>query len=79
MCWAGYYRKRSLSDLPEHLAAPALRALLNAKITRLAQLSRFTEKEVLQLHGMGPNAMGVLRGALKPRGLSFRRVLPRSM
>jgi hypothetical protein len=26
----------------------------------------------MRLHGMGPNAMAVLRDALKERGLSFR-------
>jgi hypothetical protein len=34
-------------------------------------LSRRSEKQVLELHGMGPNAMGKLRANLKKAGLSF--------
>ncbi len=30
------------------------------------------ESDVMKLHGMGPNAMRVLRNALQERGLSFR-------
>jgi hypothetical protein len=59
------------SDLPK-LAAPARRALLAAGYTRLEQLTEVKESEVMKLHGMGRNAMGVLRDALQERGLSFR-------
>jgi hypothetical protein len=31
-----------------------------------------SESEVMKLHGMGPNAMRLLRKALEERGLSFR-------
>jgi hypothetical protein len=59
------------TDLPK-LGAPARRALVGAGFTRLGQLTKVTESEVMKLHGMGPNAMEVLRSALKERGLSFR-------
>jgi predicted Fe-Mo cluster-binding NifX family protein len=59
------------TDLPK-LAAPARRALTGAGYTRLADLTKVKESEVMRLHGMGPNAMAVLRDALKERGLSFR-------
>jgi hypothetical protein len=59
------------SDLPR-LAAPARRALAGAGYTRLEDLTKATESEVMQLHGMGPNAMRALRTALEERGLSFR-------
>jgi hypothetical protein len=59
------------TDLPK-LGAPARRALVGAGYTRLEQLTKVTESEVMKLHGMGPNAMEVLRGALKEHGLSFR-------
>jgi predicted RecB family nuclease len=36
------------------LAAPARRALENKGLTTLQQLSKFSEEEILQLHGMGP-------------------------
>jgi hypothetical protein len=51
---------------------PARRALTGAGYTRLADLTKVKESEVMRLHGMGPNAMAVLRDALKERGLSFR-------
>ncbi len=59
------------TDLPK-LAAPARRALLGAGYTRLEHLTKVKESDVMKLHGMGPNAMRVLRNALQERGLSFR-------
>jgi DNA-directed RNA polymerase alpha subunit len=59
-------------DLPK-IAAPAQRALQSIGITTLEQLTKITEAELLQLHGMGPNALDKLRQALAERGLSFRR------
>src|SRR5215216_3684064 len=59
------------SDLPEKLAAPAQRALAGAGIQDLKQLSKFSETEIKQMHGIGPNALKQLRGALDDRGLSF--------
>lgn len=53
ICWSGYYyRERLQHDLPRNLAASALRALLNAKITKPSQLSKFTEVEISELHGI---------------------------
>lgn len=62
----------SATDLPK-LAAPAQRALAAANIQRLEQLTRFTEAEIKQLHGIGPNALDALRHALAAKGLSFRK------
>ena len=59
------------SDLPK-LAAPAQRALAAAGIERLKDLTKFSETEVKQWHGIGPNALDQLRRALKEKGLSFR-------
>ncbi len=58
-------------DLPK-IAAPAQRALQSAGITSLKQLTKITETELSQLHGMGPNALGKLREALKKNGLLFK-------
>ncbi len=58
------------SDLPK-LAQPAQRALAAAGIHRLEQLTKFSEGEIKQLHGIGPNALSELRRALRARGLSF--------
>ena len=63
--------KQQESDLPEKLGAPAERALAGAGIRNLRQLTKFSEAEIRQLHGVGPNALGKLRQALANRGLSF--------
>jgi len=55
------------------LGAPARRALENKGITTLQQLSKFSEAEILKLHGMGPSTMPKLRSALETRGLSFKK------
>ncbi len=54
------------------LVAPARRALENKGINTLQQLSRFSEKEISALHGMGPSTIPKLRNALKTKGLSFK-------
>jgi DNA-directed RNA polymerase alpha subunit len=54
------------------LSAPARRALENNEITSLQQLSKFSEKEILQFHGMGPSSLPKLKAALKEGGLSFK-------
>ncbi len=60
------------SDLPK-LAAPAKRALASAGLTSLVLLSRATEADVMELHGMGRNAMAILKAAMKAKGLSFAK------
>jgi hypothetical protein len=64
--------KKKESDLPK-LSAPAHRALAGAGIKNLKQVSRLSEKEIKDLHGIGPNAINELRRALKARGLSFAK------
>jgi uncharacterized protein YdhG (YjbR/CyaY superfamily) len=54
------------------LSAPARRALTNKGINDLKQLSKFTKKEILSLHGMGPASIPKLTSALKKEGLSFK-------
>ncbi|MEC0209728.1 RNA polymerase alpha subunit C-terminal domain-containing protein [Paenibacillus ehimensis] len=54
------------------LSAPARRALEHHGITSLQQLSKYSEKEILQFHGMGPASLPKLRTALKENGLSFK-------
>ena len=61
-----------MTALPK-LAAPAQRALQNAGITTLEQLTRITEAELKKLHGIGPNALAQLRRALTEKGLSFKQ------
>jgi hypothetical protein len=65
-------RRNPMSTALPKLAAPARRALAGAGYTHLEQLAEVTESDLLELHGMGPNAIAVLRHALKEHGLSFR-------
>jgi uncharacterized protein YdhG (YjbR/CyaY superfamily) len=59
------------NDFPK-IGVPATRALVAAGYSRLEQLTKVTEAEVSQLHGMGPKALGILRETLKEKGLSFK-------
>lgn len=54
------------------LSAPARRALEHAGWTTLAELSRRTKREILDLHGVGPATIGPLEEALKRASLAFR-------
>jgi len=54
------------------LSAPARRALEHNGITSLQKLSEYSEKEILQIHGMGPASLPKLRAALAEEGLSFK-------
>lgn len=60
------------SNFPK-IGSPATRALEEAGYTNLKQLTKVTEGELGQLHGMGPKALGILREALKAEGLSFKQ------
>lgn len=59
-----------MTDLPK-IGAPARRALISTGINSLEELTSLSEAELLQLHGMGTNALGKLREALTEHGLSF--------
>lgn len=61
------------NDLPGKLSQPALRALITAGYTSLKRLSEVTEKELSDLHGVGPNAVEKLKAALAARGLSLKK------
>ena len=54
------------------LSAPARRALESKEIKTLKQLSGFTEKEILALHGIGKSSIPKLKAALREKGLSFK-------
>ncbi|MES2589870.1 MAG: hypothetical protein V4622_12900 [Bacteroidota bacterium] len=54
------------------LSAPARRALENSDIDSLEKLSNYTEKEVLNLHGIGKTAIPILNKVLEEKGLSFK-------
>jgi predicted RecB family nuclease len=54
------------------LSAPARRALESKGIKTVHQLSQFSEKEILNLHGIGKASLPIFLKALEKDGLSFR-------
>ena len=56
------------------LVAPARRALENNGITTLEQLSQYTEREILSLHGMGKSTIPKLQKLLADHQLTFKRL-----
>ena len=70
------WRVKQLSpqeDLLSILSSPARRALENAKIYTLEHLAEYTEKEILEFHGMGKSSLPKLRQALNSKELSFAK------
>ena len=59
------------SDLPRDIGNPATNALAHVGIVTLEQVASRPESELLALDGVGPKAIGVLRGALADAGLSL--------
>ncbi len=54
------------------LVAPARRALENAGIHSLEQLSGWSEQEILRVHGLGKSSIPLLKRELEKVGLDFK-------
>lgn len=67
------YEGRDLFWRDLGLAAPARRALVDAKIFNCLELRRFREKDIRNLHGIGDNAMKSLRREMKRQGVNFKK------
>ncbi len=65
--------RKPQEDFLALLSAPARRALEGQGIKTLKQLSNYSEKEILALHGMGPGSIPKLRSALQEQGLNFKK------
>lgn len=59
------------TDFPRQIGNPATQALKAAGYSRLEQLAKVTEAELLKLHGVGPKAVRILRETLEAKGMSF--------
>lgn len=70
VCEKGNAPKKSFLS---KLGAPARRALENNRILTIKHLSNYTETEILNLHGIGPSSIPILKNELKINGLSFRK------
>ncbi len=65
---------KPVTPLPQ-LAAPARRALEAAGITCLEDLSQWAEEDLARLHGVGPNALKVLKEALEAKKVTRKRTV----
>lgn len=59
-------------EFPGSIGKVAKRELGHAGITTFAELARWTEKDLLAIHGVGPKAIRILGEALAERGLSYK-------
>lgn len=61
----------NIDILLQKLAKPAQRAIQNEGITTIEQLSKYSEKEFSELHGIGKNALSITKQILKENGFTF--------
>ncbi len=54
------------------IAKPAQRALANAGIKTLEQLTEWCESDLMKLHGIGKNGLLVLKSAMTEKGIVFK-------
>jgi predicted RecB family nuclease len=65
-------QRKPVSGFLSVLAAPARRALECSNILTLQDLANHSEKEILELHGMGKSSIPKLKKGLAEKGLSFK-------
>lgn len=58
-------------DLPTAIGRPATQALAGVGVTTLDQVAARSQAELLDLHGIGPRAIGILAEALGERGMHW--------
>lgn len=68
-------QRKPLSGFLSQLSAPARRALENNGIHSLEILASYSQKEILQFHGVGPSSIPKLQAALYEQGLNFKQEL----
>ena len=68
ICEKEKVRKGVFADM----SAPAQRALENAGIKTLRQLAKKTEREILEMHGIGPSSIPLFKKKLAEEGLFFK-------
>ena len=66
-------QRETAPPFPPGVAKPAQRALASIGVTRLDQVARFRREELLELHGMGPNALRAIEEALRRQGRSLAK------
>ena len=54
------------------LAAPARRALVDAKLLKVSDLRKISESDLAELHGMGKSAMARIKVIMAGKQIKFR-------
>jgi hypothetical protein len=54
------------------LAAPARRALVDAKLLKVSDLRKISESDLAELHGMGKSAMARIKVIMAGKKIKFR-------
>lgn len=67
------YDNNMKTPLPVSIGNPATVALKAVSVTTLEDLSRITEKELADLHGVGPKAISILKQCLDENKIYLRR------
>lgn len=65
--------KRIYAEILPKIGAPALRALNRIGISKLHDLTKISEQELLDLHGFGPKALEILHKKLHEKGLLLKK------
>jgi DNA-directed RNA polymerase alpha subunit len=55
------------------LSAPARRALKNAGIVNIENLSNYSTKDLIKLHGLGPSSIPKIKKLLEIQGLALKK------
>jgi len=55
----------------QKLTKPVQRAIQSVGIMTIEQLSKYSEKEISSIHGIGKNAMNTIKQTLIENGLTF--------
>ena len=64
------------TEFPRSIGKVAARALAAHRFTRFDQLTRVKAETLLEIHGIGPKAVAILREELAKRDLSFAGTRP---
>lgn len=64
-------RQVNKMELPK-ISKPALRALDSINVKTLEDVAKFTEAELLALHGFGPKGIRILKEVMDNHGLKFK-------
>ncbi len=66
-------KRKTNNELLDSLSAPARRGLEREGITSLTKLAKYSEREILKLHGIGPTSLPILKKLLKSQKLNFKK------